>query len=80
MSGKQGESRAGVGAVIRDLVKTIAHTERSFSVFETQGAIMLPRSEPAAAPETPRAEPRRAGRLIDLERRAKFGRFDSSRR
>jgi hypothetical protein len=74
-------SRAGVGAFIRDLVKSFyrAGGERSFRAEERRDAVA--HADPlAAAPEPPPPvmRPRRSGgRLIDLERRAKFARFDA---
>jgi hypothetical protein len=74
-------SGAGVGAFIRDFLRTLAGERREFGVYETRGAaIVLPieRDEPALEPApTPVVAARRSGRLIDLERRAKFGQFRS---
>lgn len=76
--------RAGVGAFIRDLVKSIssASAERAFALEETRDSIMVRHVEPpvAVAEPAPRppVRPQRSARLIDLERRAKFRRFDSS--
>lgn len=74
-------SRAGVGAFIRDLAKSLfrAGVERSFQAEERRDAV-APVEPSAAAPEPPPpvVRPRRSGgRLIDLERRAKFARFDA---
>ncbi|WP_428988108.1 hypothetical protein [Methylocapsa aurea] len=73
-------SRAGVGAFFRDFLRTLAGERRAFGVFETRGAIVVPLPQSEAA-EEPLPEPivaaRRSGRLIDLERRAKFGQFGS---
>lgn len=74
-------SRAGVGAFFRDFLRTLAGERRAFGVFETRGAIvvpLLPQSEAAKEPlPQPIVAARRSGRLIDLERRAKFGQFGS---
>lgn len=66
---------AGVGSFIRAFVNSLARTERVLSVWETRGAIVVPTAEDAAPKPEERIEPRRGGRLIDLERRAKFGQF-----
>ncbi|MBY6243981.1 hypothetical protein [Methylosinus sp. Sm6] len=73
--------RAGVGAFIRDFVRSVSGAAGDERAFVTE----KPRETPAAAHvEPPVAEPqpdlpRRGGRLIDLERRAKFARFDATR-
>jgi hypothetical protein len=79
--------RAGVGAFIRDLVKSMssAGAERAYGSEETRDSIVVRHVEPpvvvAAAEPAPQRpiRPQRSARLIDLERRAKFRRFDSSR-
>ena len=46
-------SRAGVGALFRDFLRTLAGERRAFGVFETRGAIvvpLLPQSEAAKEP------------------------------
>lgn len=71
--------RAGVGAFMRDLVKSFfrAGAEPSFTIDERREAVAHD-EPPVAAPEPPPdLRPRRGGRLIDLERRAKFARFDA---
>ncbi|MBG0811327.1 hypothetical protein IY145_18410 [Methylosinus sp. H3A] len=73
-------SRAGLGAFIRDFLRTLAGERRAFGVFETRSAIIIPLPQREAAPEpqpAPVIAARRSGRLIDLERRAKFGQFGS---
>ncbi|WP_036286686.1 hypothetical protein [Methylosinus sp. PW1] len=71
--------RAGVGAFFREFLRTLAGERRAFGVFETRGAIVpvaIPQAEPEPAPSpAPVIAARRSGRLIDLERRAKFGQF-----
>lgn len=73
-------NRAGVGAFFREFLRTLAGERREFGVFETRGAMVVPASAPQAEQE-PEPSPapvivaRRSGRLIDLERRAKFGQF-----
>jgi hypothetical protein len=77
----QAVSRGGVGAFIRDLVKLVLRTGAERSVATEARCEAVARAEPpAAAPEPlpPVVRPRRSGgRLIDLERRAKFARFDA---
>ncbi|WP_157096106.1 hypothetical protein [Methylosinus sp. R-45379] len=73
-------NRAGVGAFFRDFLRTLAGERRAFGVFETRGAIVVPVAIPQAEQEpepspAPVIAARRSGRLIDLERRAKFGQF-----
>ncbi|TDX63480.1 hypothetical protein EDE12_107121 [Methylosinus sp. sav-2] len=71
-------NRAGVGAFFREFLRTLAGERRAFGVFETRGAIVVPVAIPQAEQEpepSPVIAARRSGRLIDLERRAKFGQF-----
>lgn len=68
--------RAGVGAYFRDFLRTLAGARRTFGLFETRGAIGVPLPQPEEEPRpAPVIAARRSGRLIDLERRAKFGQF-----
>jgi hypothetical protein len=74
------DNRAGLGAFIRDFLRTLAGERRAFGVFETRSAIVVPLARPPReAAEVRQPAPviaaRRSGRLIDLERRAKFGQF-----
>jgi hypothetical protein len=73
-------SRGGVGAFIRDLVKLVLRTgaERSVAIEARREAVARAEPAPAAPEPPPVVRPRRSGgRLIDLERRAKFARFDA---
>jgi hypothetical protein len=74
------DNRAGLGAFIRDFLRTLTGERRAFGVFETRGAIVIPLPQREVEPEpqpAPMVAARRSGRLIDLERRAKFGQFGS---
>jgi hypothetical protein len=77
-------NRAGVGAFIRDFVRAFSSAGAA-SAFAMEApprdaAAAAHVEPPAAAAEPPSVpRPRRSGRLIDLERRAKFARFDAIR-
>lgn len=73
-------SRAGLGVLFRELLEAFSGARRGSGAFETRETVARPLAgnEPAPAPESPPSvEARRGGRLIDLERRAKFGQFGS---
>ncbi|WP_003614962.1 MULTISPECIES: hypothetical protein [Methylosinus] len=77
-------NRAGMGAFIRDFVRVFSSAGAA-SAFAMEpppresvvAADAEPQTAAIAPPSVPR--PRRSGRLIDLERRAKFARFDATR-
>lgn len=70
---------AGVGSFVRTFVKSLARTEHAF--WESHGPIVAPRAvETAPARGIDKTASRRASRLIDLERRAKFGQFGPTSR
>ncbi len=63
---------AGVSSFFQSFVKSLARPE---SVAATPDAIVAPPAEAAASAQAEPVQHRPRGRLIDLERRAKFGQF-----
>lgn len=74
-------NRAGMGAFIRDFVRVFSSAgAASAFALEPPPRESTTAEPPAAVMEPPSVpRPRRSGRLIDLERRAKFARFDATR-
>lgn len=71
-------SRAGLGVLFRGLLEAFSGARRGSGAFETRETAARPLAANEPAPEPPPSvETRRGGRLIDLERRAKFGQFGS---
>ena len=48
------DNRAGLGAFIRDFLRTLTGERRAFGVFETRGAIVIPLPQREASPSLSR--------------------------
>lgn len=70
---------ADVAAHVQSAIETFGRVEDGSGAEEASEATVVPHAEEGNAKLAARREPKRdAARLIDLERRAKFGRFGST--